>query len=259
MTVARAFGGALRMHLALYGLRVSRLLSSLLTPCVMAAVGALLLGPAAPGDALARVLLGGGLVGMWSAVLGTAAFTLRRENDWYGTFALLVAAPVRTSVVYAGYLLGETVVALSGVAAGIAVAWLLLGHLDLPLTPALAISLLVAAITIAALGLVFAAPMILLPILTRWINALDYPVWILAGLMFPIALLPAWSRPLSLALAPYWAAESVSTAARGAPIGAVAPQWLAALGLAVAYGAIAIAAFELVLRRARATGSLVRG
>ena len=64
------------------------------------------------------------------------------------------------------------------------------------------------------LQLLFAAPMVLLPLLTRWVNAIEYPVWILAGLMFPVTLLPVWSRGLSLVLAPYWAADSVSLAAR---------------------------------------------
>lgn len=259
MTWARVLGSAVRMHLELYGLRPGRLAGSLLVPCVMAAVGGLLVGRTGSGAALARVLLGGGLAGMWSSVVGTAAFTLRRENDWYGTFAFLVAAPARLSVVYAGYLLGEAVIALSGVAAGIAVAWLLLGRLAVPLTPALAASIAVAAVAIAALGLLVAAPMILLPILTRWINAIDYPVWILAGLMFPISLLPVWIRPVSLALAPYWAAESVTTASRGGGPAELVAQWLAALALAAAYLLIALAAFELVLRRARASGSLVRG
>src|SRR5262249_44392364 len=136
---------------------------------------------------------------------------------------------------------------------------LLAGQLGLTPSPALALSVLVSMLAIAALGLLFAAPMLLLPILTRWINALDYPVWILGGLMFPIVLLPVWIRPLSLALAPYWAAESLSTAARGASLAALAPQWGAALALAAGYAALSVGAFELVLRRARADGSLVRG
>jgi hypothetical protein len=39
----------------------------------------------------------------------------------------------------------------------------------------------------------------------QWQNAMEFPVYILAGFLFPIALLPDWTGPISYALPPYWA------------------------------------------------------
>ena len=49
----------------------------------------------------------------------------------------------------------------------------------------------------------------------QWQNAMEYPVYILAGFLFPILLLPGWTTPLSYLLPPYWAAVAFHDTSTG--------------------------------------------
>ena len=44
-------------------------------------------------------------------------------------------------------------------------------------------------------------------------NMFEYPVWLVTGLLIPIALLPAWVEPISWLLAPTWGMRALSDAA----------------------------------------------
>jgi ABC-2 type transport system permease protein len=46
-------------------------------------------------------------------------------------------------------------------------------------------------------------------------NSLEYPVWLVCGLLFPLTVLPEWSRPLSWALAPTWGMRALLDASLG--------------------------------------------
>ena len=46
-------------------------------------------------------------------------------------------------------------------------------------------------------------------------NMFEYPVWLVTGLLIPVALLPAWAEPVSWVLAPTWGMRALSEAALG--------------------------------------------
>jgi ABC-2 type transport system permease protein len=46
-------------------------------------------------------------------------------------------------------------------------------------------------------------------------NALEFPVYILCGFLFPIAMLPGWALPISVILPPYWAARALHLTSSG--------------------------------------------
>lgn len=256
----RGYGAALRTHVLLYALRQSRLANNVVTPAVMSSLAVFMLRGAAPSHGALRVLVGGGMVGMWSSLLGTAAFTVRREREAYGTFSLLAATPTPLAAIFAGYLTAEAITSLVGVVVSVAAGWLILGnqlHVDVSLL--FLVSVVFCAAALASLALVVAPLMVLAPILTRWVNAFDMPIWILAGLMFPISLLPGWTNPLSFALAPYWAALALERSGAGAGLAQVAPLWGFAAVTAVLYGLIAAGVFQRVVVRIRRSGKLIEG
>src|SRR5207248_10683088 len=85
---------------------------------------------------------------------------------------------------------------------------------------------------------------------------LEFPVWIVTGVIVPFSLLPGWIQPLSWILAPTWGYRAIHTAALG---GNPWPGIGIALGLAAVYffiGQAVVAAFERRARE-RATLSLV--
>jgi ABC-2 type transport system permease protein len=87
-------------------------------------------------------------------------------------------------------------------------------------------------------------------------NLLEYPVWVATGLLFPIALLPGWVRPLSWLLAPSWGIDAIRHAALGHGAVWFPVAMCAAIGLAYfLLAAVCLSYFERAAR-ARATLSL---
>lgn len=255
-----AFHGALAMHLRLYLFQQSRIITGIAMPVVTASIAVLVLRHvAATPDKYFHVMVGGGLAGMWGAVLGTAMLTLRREREWYGTLPLLMAAPARLGPVFGGYLVAEACAGFAGIALSLSAGAFLLGTpVEVHHPAILAVSLPLAAVAVAAVAFPIMPLVLQAPLLTRWINGLDYPVWILAGFMFPIALLPGWTTPLSKALPVYWATEALrqSAVAAGAWPRALG-MWGMTLALSAAYLVLAVGVLRLVVRRAHHVGSLV--
>ena len=260
MLAWRAFRAALAIHLRMYTFQQSRIVTSLAMPAVMAAIAVLVLRQGQPGpERYFHVMVGGGLAGMWGGVLGTAVMTLRREREWYGTLPLLtvVAAPLES--VYGGYLVAEACAGFAWIAASLAMSALLLGGgVDLAAPATLAVSLPVAAVAVAAVAFPVMPLVLYAPLLTRWINGMEYPVWILAGFLFPVTLLPGWASTASRGLPVYWATEALRQAAvDGAGWGRIAPLWLTTLGLCVVYAAAGLILLRTVVRRLHRSGLLV--
>jgi ABC-2 type transport system permease protein len=83
--------------------------------------------------------------------------------------------------------------------------------------------------------------------------AMQYPVWIVTGLLVPLSLLPSFVRPISWVLAPSWGFRALQEAALG---GTPWPDIGMCLVLSLVYLAIggsSLIAFEYV---ARSRGSL---
>jgi ABC-2 type transport system permease protein len=93
--------------------------------------------------------------------------------------------------------------------------------------------------------------------LSGWVNALEYPMYILGGFLFPILLLPGWSNPLSYVLAPYWAARVLhATSSGGATLPDILLSWTMMLVLSCLYIGASYRLFKIVLRRARVDATL---
>ena len=118
-----------------------------------------------------------------------------------------------------------------------------------------ALSLPATVLALGLMGLVLASTFILYRNANALSNLLEYPVWIASGLVFSTSLLPAWTRPISWCLPPYWGVLAIRHAALGGDVwGPLLMVML--LGLVC----LAIAAFTFRLfehyARGRATLSL---
>jgi ABC-2 type transport system permease protein len=75
--------------------------------------------------------------------------------------------------------------------------------------------------------------------------------------LFPIALLPDWTTPLSYLLSPYWAARALHGAARGeAGAAEMALCWGMMLLFSALYVGLARWLFQMVMRKARVDATL---
>jgi ABC-2 type transport system permease protein len=201
------------------------------------------------------VSLGSTMMAIWSMIGVESGGAIQRQRR-HQVLELLVAAPQPFWVVLLPIMLAATAMGIYAFAGTIAFGRLVFG---IPVTvehPLLfAVALPVAIVSISMLGLVFASVLVRYRQAQMLTNSLEYPVWLLAGMLMPLSLLPGWVHPISWILAPMWGMRAVRDAALGGP---ALPAIGMCVALSAAYAAIALLAlanFERLARR-RATLSL---
>jgi len=127
-------------------------------------------------------------------------------------------------------------------------------HLEQPVIFALSIPPTI--VSIGLLGFVMAS--VVVRFRAGWAvgNMFEYPVWLVTGLLIPVALLPSWAEPVSWVLAPTWGMRALRESAFGG--GMPLLDIAMCLVLSVAYtviGAVLLGQFLTSARR-RATLSL---
>jgi ABC-2 type transport system permease protein len=231
------------------------LLVAVLQPVIFASIAFFMVGTGSAEGTLLYVALGAGLMGIWSATLFGSGGAIQWQR-WQGTLELLVGAPPRFIVSMIPLTLATASIGLYSV-----VATLLWGRLlfDVPLDlvhPFVFVAALaVTTVALGLLGLVLGSTFVLYRHASAFSNLLEYPVWLVTGLLVPIALLPGWVEPISWVLAPTWGVQAVREAALG---GDPLPELAMTALLSVIYltiGTVTMANFER-LARSRATLSL---
>lgn len=202
-------------------------------------------------------VVGSGLTGLWSGTLFFSAFNIRGER-WTGTLEYIVASPTPLETVVIGKSLANTLLSLSSMVLGYGMAVIVFGF-ELSITNSLtfAVSLVLGVLALISMGLVIAPFMALNIGADAWVNSLEAPMYILAGFLFPIAMLPAWITPISYLLAPYWAARALhGTSSGGAPLQDVALSWMWLILFSVLYLLIARYLFARLIQKARVDATL---
>ncbi|HUZ84278.1 MAG TPA: ABC transporter permease [Gaiellales bacterium] len=230
-------------------------LVSVLQPVIFASIAFYMWRAGAQPGTLLSVALGVGLMGMWSATLFGSGGAIQWQR-WQGTLEVLVAAPAPFLLTLTPLTLATSTIGLYSIATTLLWGRLLFGiplHFAHPLlvVPALAAT----TVSLGLLGLVMASTFVLYRSASAFSNLLEYPVWLVCGLLVPLSLLPGWTHPLAWALAPTWGVRAIRAATLG---GDVTTPLLVCAGLGACYlaiGSVTIRNFER-LARSRATLSL---
>jgi ABC-2 type transport system permease protein len=209
---------------------------------------------ARPGSLL-FVAIGAGMMGIWSSVLfgGGGAIAWQR---WQGTLEYCIAVPPPFIWVVLPLTIATATIGLYSLTATLVWGWL---FFDVPFELAhpawFFVALPVSVLSLGLLGLVLASTFVLYRHANALSNLLEYPIWLITGLLTGLALLPGWTRPLSWALAPTWGVKALRESAIG---GDPAFAILMSVVLGVAYlviGHFCLRYFER-LARERATLTL---
>jgi len=203
------------------------------------------------------VIVGSAMTGLWSGTLFFSSFNIEFER-WTGNLENIVGSPTHLATVIIGKTLANTTMSLSSMLVGYALAALIF---DFQLTVAhpflFIISLLLTVLALISMGLVIAPLMSTNPGATVWANALEFPMFIVGGFLFPVILLPTWTTPISYVLAPFWAAQALHAASSGGvPLGYVYLCWALLVGFSVFYWFISAWLFRVLLHRAREDATL---
>jgi ABC-2 type transport system permease protein len=242
-----------RMHAKMRLVSATAVLLEVAWPVFFATIAFFLFRARGGSEALVYASLGASVMGVWSATSTAASQSLQRER-WHGTLELLAAAPVHFALV-----LMPIAIVLATMGVYCMAATLLWGRfvfgIALPLEHPLAFIAAVP-VTIASVG---TAGFLLAVAFVRhragWAlgNMLEFPVWLIAGFLVPVALLPGWVEPLSWALAPTWGVNAIREAASGGtPWGDIGM----CLALAAAYTTIGVVLVERMLKTARTKAAL---
>jgi len=203
------------------------------------------------------VVVGSGMTGLWTTLLFNGGNSITGER-WTGTLEPLVASPASLRMIIFGKVLANVAQSLGSMIGSYLLISTILGY---PLTlarPALfAISLLITVFALVCFGLILASFFILIPDFARMVNTLEFPIYILCGFLFPIALLPGWTTPISYLLSPYWAAQALHGAAQGTlPTGQILADWGWMLAFSLSYILISGKLYQVILRKARVDATL---
>lgn len=203
------------------------------------------------------VAIGSGLAGLWSTLLFGSGNAITSER-WTGTLENLAATPTPLWLIVLGKTLASTLQSLLSMVASYLLGWLVFGYpLTIAQPPEFFVALLVGVASFITFGLLLAPMFLLNPQIQQFQNAMEYPVYMLCGFLFPIALLPMWTTPFSYILSPYWAARALQEAAVGTiTLDQLAFYCFMMLLLGAIYLLAAALLFRLVLKKARVDATL---
>lgn len=219
----------------------------LVLPVVLASIAFYMFRNGAAHVSLFNAALGTGMMGLWSTTLfgaGEALTRARRE----GTLELMVLAPTPLFWTVFSITLASATLGLYSIAATCLCVSLFFGVPFTVLQPWwFAAALLVTVVSLGLLGILLASFFFLYRYANALTNLLETPIWLLCGLLIPLALLPGWARPISWALAPTWGIEALRAAASGTD---ALPPLAAEIGVGIVYLLVGIRVLRWVERLA---------
>ena len=120
----------------------------------------------------------------------------------------------------------------------------------------LAATLALTVLATSGAGVIMASVFVVARSVRNFQNALTYPVYVLAGVLVPVSLLPDWVEPFSRAIFLSWSADLLRDALQPAAVGSAGARLAAVAALGIANFAVGYAALTRMLRRVRASGTL---
>jgi ABC-2 type transport system permease protein len=230
-------------------------LTSVLQPIIFATIAFLMFRAGAGETTLLYVALGSGMMGIWSSTLFGSGGAIQWQR-WQGTLELSVAAPAPLLLLMVGLTMPTATIGLYSIGATLFWGRLLFEvPLDIVHPWLFALALPAAVLGLGLLGVIMASTFVLYRNANAFSNLLEYPVWLVSGLLVPVSLLPGWVEPLSWVLAPTWGVRAIRDAALGGEAGEAILMCVGLAAVYLALGALFVRNFERMARE-RATLSL---
>ncbi|GAB3371032.1 ABC transporter permease [Micromonospora halotolerans] len=253
MSLLRMIGVGALLHTKQLSRSPFEIATALIVPVVQATLAVHLFRAGGEPGRLLEAAVGAGLMGVWSSVLFGSGGAIQNQR-WQGTLEMLMLAPRPPALVIFPITLSTAVTGTYAMLATLLWGRLLYG---VPLTFAHPLLFLVAApgcvLGLGMFGLLLASTFVLMRNANALANTLEYPIWLVSGMLVPLTVLPGWTGPIAAALPTTWGARAVHEAASGGPV------W-PSLGicLAISLGCLASGALMMtyVERRARAAATL---
>ncbi len=161
------------------------------------------------------VILGAGLMGIWSCICFSSAGDINRER-YSGTLSLVFAAPAGFPQIILGKIFGNTILSLTTLTISLATAVIIYQAPIVLVSPGyFIIAFLAMIMSFVVISSIVACLLTLSRRTTLYMNCIEIPFILLCGLAFPIDILPKWVQPVSVLFAPTWAVELLRMSVAG--------------------------------------------
>ena len=188
---------------------------SVISPVIFASMAFLMFRAGARPGSLLFVAVGAGMMGIWSSTLFGSGGAIQWQR-WQGVLEYSIAAPPPFIWVVLPLTIATATIGLYSLTSTLLWGWL---FFDVPLELAhpgwFILALPIAVLSLGLLGLVLAATFVLYRHANALGNLLEYPIWLVTGLLTGLALLPGWTHPISWVLAPTWGVKALRESALG--------------------------------------------
>jgi ABC-2 type transport system permease protein len=215
VNIPRLIYAGWRFHVKSLTLSSFFLLLSVISPIIFASMAYFMFRAGARPGSLLYVSLGAAMMGIWSSTLFGSGGAIQWQR-WQGTLEYAIASPPPFILVLLPLTLATATVGLYSLVATLTWGWL---FFDVPFTvdhPVQFVVALPAMVTgLGLLGLVMASTFVLWRNANALSNLLEFPVWLITGLLTGISILPGWVHPLSWVLAPTWGVRALRESALG--------------------------------------------
>ncbi|AWB43698.1 hypothetical protein DCC85_05340 [Paenibacillus sp. CAA11] len=202
------------------------------------------------------VVLGSGFMSLWSSIVYSSASDINRER-YYGTLENIFAAPIPFSIILLGKIIGNTLWGMLSM--GLSTLYLVV-IFGARLEAAHPLLLGLALVLVSLALIIFAFFMSLFFTLSRQaealMNFLEYPIYLVCGFLFPVAILPGWIQPLSYLLPPTWAIQLLRSTLMEKELSVILQQMGVLIILTLIFAGIAWYCYQAVERKARIDGKL---
>lgn len=227
--------------------------SFVVVPIVQATLAVYLFRASDEPQKLLQAAVGAGMMGVWSSVLFGAGGAIQSQR-WQGTLEMLMLAPRRPVMVFLPITLANGAMGSYALLATLVWGRVLYGiELDFAHPVMFPVAALVTVLSLGMFGILLASLFVLMRHANALMNALEYPVWLLSGMLLPIASLPSWTGPIAAALPTTWGARALREATVGGPVWPSLGLCAAISAICLALGAVSMVHVE---RRARAAATL---
>lgn len=237
------------------------IIPSIVAPFLFTAV-MLMMYPEKSDTIVLQAILGGGVLGMWGNTLFASSFTLSYDR-MNGTLDNILMSPSDLYDVIVGRSLWNTFIGLLNMLLVYVFARLVFQSPITIAEPVAFVAILcVTLLSLASIGLLFALAFVLSRRSYILTSILEYPIYVLSGAIVPITMLPEWSQPISLMLAPAWGVEALRASAISGyetVFGyGMFENMLICIGLMTAYAIIAWYLMRRIVKNVIETGSFTR-
>jgi len=227
--------------------------TAMIMPVVQATMAVYLLRAADSPHRMIEAAVGAGLMGVWSTVLFGSGGAIQRQR-FMGTLEMLMLAPRNPAVTVLPITIATGLTGTYAMVATLGWGWLIYGIKPDFVHPwAFLVAVPACILGLGMFGLLMASTFVVMRNANALCNTLEYPIWLLSGMLVPITVLPAWTGPIAAILPTTWGARAVHEAVSG---GSVWPAIGWCLGISAICFVLGAVSMSFVERRARAAATL---